>query len=95
MEAVSTSRRTKAVNRRLVTTKESVLRPLPVSLPDFSHYQDKRKRSETVWLYIQNQTLQSVNPPSSPPKPTPQILKTEQLKRPMSFFCSSKKLPSL
>lgn len=38
--AVSAVRRSKAVNRRLVTTKESTLRPLPVCfLPFLCHHQ--------------------------------------------------------
>lgn len=53
MEAVSTSRRTKAVNRRLVTTKESALRPLPVSLPAFfTLLGDQLKRSKSELLCI-------------------------------------------
>lgn len=77
MEAVSTSRRTKAVNRRLVTTKESALRPLPVSLPALPLYQETNLNAlKRTYFFNHNWTLQSVSPSLPPPKPAPQILKT-------------------
>lgn len=71
MEAVSTSRRTKAVNRRLVTTKESALRPLPVSLPAFPTLlgdQLKRSKAELLFIYCAASQLSPYPHPNLHPK---------------------------
>lgn len=73
MEATfaSTARCTKAVTQRLVTTKESAVRPLPVCFPALPHYCQANVNAFSHYrvFYSVAGLFSALKPRRSPPKP--------------------------